>query len=80
MRRPCRGQGGPPLDTTSLLFWYGPTEDRMEDLRLDMQSKASAPLGGGEVLIVRNVGHQATLDDPGFIAEVILRMVRAQRP
>ncbi len=47
----------------------------MEDFLLDMQSKVSAALGGGKVLIVRNMGHQAPLDDPGFIAEVILRMV-----
>ena len=52
----------------------------MEDLWLDMQSKVSAALGGGEVLIARNADHQAPLDDPGFIAEVILGMVRGQRP
>ena len=52
----------------------------MEDLWLDMQSKVSAALGGGDVLIARNAGRQAPLDDPGFIAEVILGMVRAQRP
>ena len=45
-----------------------------------MQSKVSAALVGGEVLIARNAGHHAPLDDPGFIAEVILGMVWAQRP
>ena len=47
----------------------------MEDFWLDMQSKVSAALGGSEVLTARNADHQAPLDDPGFIAEVILRMV-----
>ncbi len=77
---PAEDKAGPPLDTTSLLFQGGPTEGRMEDLWLDMQFKVSAALGGGEVLIARNAGHQAPLDDPGFIAEVILGMVWAQRP
>ncbi len=52
----------------------------MQGLRLDIQSKVSAPLGGGKALIVGNMGHQAPLGDPRFIAEVILRMVWAQRP
>ena len=55
-------------------------DERMEDLWLDIQSNVFAALSGGEVLIARNAGRQAPLDDPGFIAEVILGMVRAQRP
>ncbi|MDJ0981212.1 MAG: hypothetical protein QNI94_06300 [Kiloniellales bacterium] len=47
----------------------------MEDFWLDMQSKVSAARGGSEVLTARNADHQALLEDPGFIAEVILRMV-----